>query len=135
MIRHIVDLVWFACWTLILAATTAVAQQPATGVPPLSTFSGGSFDSVNLANLNVHFTIPVFSKPGKGIPFDYALTYDSLIWVPVNPSGASQWWPVNSNWGWRAVTEAATGYVTYGDFNWVQSCPIGQFTYGESTTS
>src|ERR1022692_1956253 len=91
---------------LALAASSGFAQNPpTTGLPPLGSFAGGPFDTVNLANLNTHFSIPVFSRPGVGIPFSYSLSYDSLVWVPV-PGG--QWQPV-SNWGWRAVTEAATG--------------------------
>ena len=41
------------------------------------------------ANLDVHFSIPVFSRPGKGIPFSYSLGYDSLVWYPVT-SGSTQ---------------------------------------------
>ncbi len=89
------------------------AQQPSADFPPLGDFAGGPFDTVNLANLDVHFEIPVFSRPGRGIPFHYNLSYDSLIWVPVSSNGVTSWVPVN-NWGWRAVTEAATGYVDYG---------------------
>jgi YD repeat-containing protein len=86
----------------------ALFGQPATGLPPFGSFSGGPFDVVNNANLNVHFQIPIVNKAGRGLPFSYALTYDSSVWYP---SGA--WVPV-SNWGWKAVTAVAlTGYVSY----------------------
>ena len=39
--------------------------QVATGPVPFGSFSGGSFDAVNNANLNVHFAIPVISKAGR----------------------------------------------------------------------
>ena len=102
-----------ASWLMLSMPVLVGAQQPSTGLPPLGSFAGGPFDTVNLANLDVHFEIPVFSRPGRGIPFHYNLSYDSLIWVPVSSNGVTSWVPVN-NWGWRAVTEAATGYVDYG---------------------
>ncbi|HEU5413491.1 MAG TPA: RHS repeat-associated core domain-containing protein [Candidatus Angelobacter sp.] len=66
---------------------------------------------INLGNLNVHFAIPVFSKPGRGTNFDYILSLDSSVWTPVSISGVKSWQP-DANWGWRAITEAATGYIT-----------------------
>lgn len=89
----------------------ALAQGPATGTPPFGTFGGGPFDVINLANLNAHFAIPVVDKAGRGIPFDYALSYDSSVWYPAGVAGAEVWTPV-TNWGWRGQTEALIGYVT-----------------------
>lgn len=88
-----------------------LADSQVTGTPPLSTSSGGPFDSVDLANLDVHLTIPVFSRAGKGIPFVYNLVYDSLVWSPKNSNGQQAWTPF-SNWGWSPQTTAATGYLT-----------------------
>jgi hypothetical protein len=111
--------------------STALAQV-ATGTPPFGSFSGGP-DIVNNANLNVHFSISIEAKPGKGsplnpaflsynpptigplssttasrgLPFIYSLNYDSLIW---SQSGGA--WVPAPNWGWRAITEATTGYAT-----------------------
>ena len=85
--------------------------QVATGPVPFGSFSGGSFDAVNNANLNVHFAIPVISKAGRGLPFDYSLSYDTSVWYP--SAGA---WTTVANWGWRGVTEAETGYVSYRTF-------------------
>ena len=94
---------------VLLAALPAITfGQPATGLPPFGSFSGGPFDTVNNGNLNVHFEIPIINKAGRGLPFTYTLTYDSSVWYPY---GA--WTPVN-NWGWSAVTAVAlTGYVSY----------------------
>ena len=122
----------------LLIVSAAVAQQPATGLPPLGTFASSGFDNIDLANLDVHFEIPVFARPGRGIPFHYNLGYDSLVWMPVTSGGVTSWSPVNSNWGWRAVTEAATGYVTYGTWSNLQSCPYrsgGVLLYGATTTT
>ena len=93
--------------SLTLLAASVCLGQVTTGTPPFGTFGGGPFDTVNLANLNVHFAIPVVNKAGRGIPFTYTLSYDSSIWTPV----AGAWQPVQT-WGWRGATEIATGYLT-----------------------
>lgn len=96
---------------LTVALLTGIASaQVATGTPPFGSFGGGPFDVVNLGNLNVHFSIPVLHKAGRGVPFTYNLSYDSLVWTPVTSSGIKQWQPA-SNWGWTSTYEAALGYV------------------------
>ena len=94
------------CWMLLEFASFAMGQQPATGVPPLSSTAGGPFDTVDLANLDVHFSIPIFARNGKGMPFSYNLSYDSLVWANIG----SAWIP-SGTWGWSAQTDAATGRV------------------------
>jgi hypothetical protein len=96
----------------VLLLTGVASAQVATGTLPFGSFGGGSFDTVNLGNLNVHFAIPVLHKAGRGMAFTYDLSYDSSVWTPATSSGVTQWQPA-SNWGWRGVTEAKTGYVTY----------------------
>ena len=119
-----------------LLAIAGAAQQPATGIVPFGTYGGGPFDTVNLSNLDVHFSIPIFGKAGKGLPFSYSLGYDGLVWSPVASNGGSVWTPVSSsNWGWRAVTEAATGYMTYSSINTTPSCPVTYpYNYEKFTT-
>jgi hypothetical protein len=84
--------------------------QVATGFPPYGSFGGGTFDTVNNANLNVHFAIPIINKAGRGMPFSYTLSYDSSVWSPVG----GYWHPSLYNWGWRGKAEALMGYVLYG---------------------
>jgi hypothetical protein len=48
--------------SLLLALTVFADGQVATGVPKFSSIGGGEFDTVNLGNLNVHFTVPVLTK-------------------------------------------------------------------------
>ena len=102
---------------LIFLASSAAFAQPTIGLPPFGSFSGGPFDVVNNANLNVHFGIPIINKAGRGIAFDYTVTYDSSVWSTKSSSGASAWTPVTStNWGWGNLTQASQdliGYVTY----------------------
>ncbi len=91
---------------LLLSHTAS--GQVATGFPPFGSFGGGPFDVVNNANLNVHFAIPIIDKAGRGLPFDYAVSYDNSIWYP----SGSAWVPV-ANLGWTGTSQVGTGYGTY----------------------
>jgi YD repeat-containing protein len=112
-----------AHYFLIVAFLTSgiASAQVATGTPPYGSFGGGPFDTVNLGNLNVHFAIPVFNKPGRGTGFSYNLSYDSSVWTPVSSNGTTSW-VAALNWGWRGVTEVATGYFSY-SFTLLKTCP------------
>jgi RHS repeat-associated protein len=91
---------------MLLAAQVA-SGQVVTGLPPFASLSPSSFDTVNDANLNVFFSIPVVTKAGRGMPFQYSLAYNSSVWTPL-----SAWSPV-SNWGWGGISSAESGSVTY----------------------
>ncbi len=93
---------------LSFTVTGGTTSQVTTGSPPFGSFGGGPFDSVDNANLNVSFAIPILNKAGRGLPFSYALAYSSSIWSPVG----QQWTPAG-NWGWGAISTANTGYVGY----------------------
>ena len=95
---------------ILLFAKVSFAQVE-TGTPPFGSFGGGSFDTVDLANLDDHFSIPIINKAGRGTPFYYSLSYDNSIWYPVLSNGVLSWQPA-MNWGWNYQTSAATGYAT-----------------------
>ena len=87
-------------------------SPPATGTPAFGSFGGGP-EVINLANNNVHWDVPVLAKAGRGgFNFTYDLSYDSSVWAGGVSSGTSLWYPVG-NWGWRGITEASTGYISY----------------------
>jgi RHS repeat-associated protein len=93
----------------VLALTTAFCSaQVITGTPPFGSFAGGP-DVVNLANLNVHLNVPVFSRSGRGLPFNFYLTYDNSIWYPVTTSGTTTWTSV-AGIGWNG-SEVNVGSV------------------------
>src|ERR1700691_3345590 len=92
-----------------LSARTSLSQV-ATGTPPLGSFGGGPFDTVNLGNLNVHFAVPVLNKAGRGTPFSYSLGYDSSVWYPVTSSGVTSWVYL-SDWGWTVESPAIGGSI------------------------
>ncbi|MBS1800836.1 MAG: hypothetical protein JSS95_13555, partial [Acidobacteria bacterium] len=91
-------------------ATSASAQV--TGLYSFGSFDNRGFDSVNIGNLNVHFSVPILSKQGRGMPFHYNLSYDSLFWTASSATGTTTWTPAQS-FGWLADTATVTGYVTY----------------------
>jgi RHS repeat-associated protein len=61
----------------LVCAVSTWAQSDQTGSPAFSSQSGG----VSLNNLNTAMTIPIFSKPGRGIPVSAALHYNSTIYT------------------------------------------------------
>lgn len=119
-----------ALGALALLSGTAYSQAT-TGTPPLGSFGGSHFDTIDLGNLDVHFCIPIVHKAGRGLPFDYSLCYDSLIWIPVTSNGVTTWTPA-TNWGWRAQTDAATGYVS--NTSNQSTCYNGRSPGGTTTT-
>ena len=73
---------------LILAASGASAQtqgaNPGVGFPSFGSLAGSEFDTVNEGNLNIHFSIPVVQKSGRGMSFSGSeFVYDSLVWSAV----------------------------------------------------
>src|SRR5579871_295346 len=94
----------------LFVANLSFGQTPVTGTPEFNSFGGGPFDVINLGNLNMHFSIPVVNKTGRGIPFNYNLGYDSSIWTPMKVNNVLTWQPIGG-WGWQSQTDAATGYV------------------------
>ena len=112
----------FRCcaWMILLLSVSGFGQV-ATGTPPFGSFGGGPFDTVNLANLNVHFSVPILSKSGRGLPFHYVMDYESSFWTPTTTGSSPSWQPTNtSNWGWNALSEALTGSVKV--YNTTGSC-------------
>src|SRR5258708_36259657 len=77
-----------ACLVLLALAFSLHAQQ--TGIPPFSTVGGGP-DQINLGNFSIHYTFPVFSKTGRGLPFSYATSYDNAVWSKVPVVGGTRW--------------------------------------------
>jgi RHS repeat-associated protein len=101
---------------LLLLALSVFVLRPCegqvTGSYAFAPMDSYGFDAVNRGNLNVHFSIPVFSKPGRGAAsFRYALNYDGLLWAPITTGSTTAWTPAE-NWGWTDATNALYGYIT-----------------------
>ena len=79
---------------VVLSLSATCHAQPQTGTYTLGAFDTKTFDTINIGNLNVYFSVPVRSKPGRGLPFYYNLAYNSSIWFPAG----TRWQPdVESN--------------------------------------
>ncbi len=104
----------FVLLTALLFVAPSAPAQVQTGTPQFGSFSGGP-EIINNANLNVHWTIPIRHKPGRGTNFDYDLTYDSSVWMPVTANGTTTWQPVSATTipGWTGLIPAGNAYITY----------------------
>src|SRR5215471_12612323 len=76
---------------LLFYFSFAAWSQSITGLAPFAPLQGSGAEIVNLANLNVHLTVPVMQKPGRGLDFHYALNYDSTIMVKTPANGTYHW--------------------------------------------
>ena len=106
-----------AAFIIVLTGTSAVAQNPGNGNYPFARFDSFGFDSINPGDLNVHFVIPIVSKAGRGLPFQYSLAYDGLIWTPA-PVNSSTVWVADPSFGMHGylLNEGYKGYLSYSDF-------------------
>jgi RHS repeat-associated protein len=116
------------CVATLSVSSFAMAQNLGTGLYPFGSFDSRGPDTINLGNLNSHIDIPIFHKAGRGIPFAYDLTYDSLVWKPVGLSGSQAWQPVQ-NFGWIAQTVVMTGYVSYSTHTYQCDWPLPKVGY------
>ncbi len=97
-----------ALFAFVLLPPVVFAQNPATGLPPFGSFEVGPFDILNRQNLNVHFAIPIVSTPGRGLNFNFAIPYDSLVW---QKSGSA--WTTASGLGWnKFIGTGSTSFVS-----------------------
>jgi hypothetical protein len=95
---------------IVLAWPWRCGAQVPVGVPLFGSFGGGP-DIINMADLNVHYQIPIRQKNGLA-PFYYILTYDGSVWQPVGTSGNQTWQPTPA-WGWQVLTPLVAGLVTF----------------------
>src|SRR6516225_7284270 len=105
-LRKIVPLLVLFC------SASFILGQVATGTYNYGTFDNKGFDTINVGNLNVHFSIPVLHKAGRGTPFDYDLSYDSSVYYPTTTHGQTAWQFINTQ-GWNINTVPVVGYVSF----------------------
>src|SRR6266850_3699862 len=116
----------FALSILLFLSKGASAQNPATGFPLNGSFAGGGFDAVNLQNLNAHFSIPIVSSNARGSNFNFAITYDSLVWMQTQNGNNTVWTPVLDHnglpgWGWQK--DVPLGFATWTTQTTSVQCP------------
>jgi RHS repeat-associated protein len=97
------------CVIALLVFGDMVSAQVIT--PAFGSFAGGP-DVINLGNLKIQMSIPIRHRAGRGIDFDYSLSYDSSVWQPVTVGSTKSWTP-DSRWGWLGLVPAGQSYITY----------------------
>jgi len=113
---------------LLICALVSFAQlmpaQVATGLYSYGSFDNPGVESIDRGSLNVHFSIPVVNKSGRGLPFQYSLVYDGLVWAPAVASGLTTWTP-DSSFGLHGslLNDGYKGYLAYRTI--VESCNRG----------
>ncbi len=94
LISNVARTISYFTFLLIISNDIACAQA-VTGTPPLGSFAGGP-DTVNLANLNASWTVPVVHKSGRGVPFHFDLNLNTSAWYVVTSGSSKSWQPTGS---------------------------------------
>ncbi len=82
---------------VLCLCSALAAAQTTTGVPATAPIQPFGVDIINQANLNIHISIPLYSKAGRKLPFNLPLNFDNTVWTPVeNSSGVWNWQPISS---------------------------------------
>lgn len=55
---------------VVACSAGLLGQTPVTGTPNFGTFDQRVLETINLGNLNRHFSIPIRHKAGRGVPFN-----------------------------------------------------------------
>lgn len=97
----------FVCLVCNMSAQTI----PQINTPSLGIFAQIGTDTIDLANLNNHFCIPLLKKPSRGTNLSVDLCYDSSFWFPgVNGQGVTSWQFVPAM-GWVFEPTPRIGWV------------------------
>ena len=95
------------------------------GVPINGVFSGGSIDSVQLNNGNLHLDIPLLDIPGVGIPIHIHYLYDSKVWNYVSDPVSSTYYVLQDSPSSRI---SFPGAVRYSSATHTENQPCGPVT-------
>jgi len=119
--------------SILCGMPSVVFAQSTTGFPPFGSFSNPGPDVINLANLNIHLTIPVVRKAGRGLPIDYNLSYDGTIWYvsSTTKNGTTTYtWAATSGWTGLSLEPALVGQFSWSTFRVPgQTCSTTTYTY------
>ena len=120
---------------LLSIPSLVLAQNTGTGLAPFGSFSSLGFDTINVQNLNVLFSIPLISSAGRSVPLNINLTYNSLVyqnyqgsWLPAI-TGGNNWWMGWSTIGTGYVSYTATTTATKCGINWGSQTTYSNYTY------
>ncbi|MGO9317041.1 MAG: RHS repeat-associated core domain-containing protein [Terracidiphilus sp.] len=81
------------------------------GLPEYGVFSGGSVDSVQLQNGNLHVDIPLLHLPGIGKDTDIHFVYDNLLFNSTTVNYGTSQLPMT----WQQITMGRNGFAQVSD--------------------
>src|SRR6201998_1081025 len=104
----------FCCTTLKTPAQNTPLPINQGGLPSNGVFSGGSIDSVQLNNGNLHVDIPLLHLPGIGMDTDVHFIYDNQVWTvqknnSPSPAGGHLGYMTSGLWNYE---DPLSGYVS-----------------------
>jgi hypothetical protein len=113
----------------LFLSSTSPAQVPDTGAPFFGATRSDAdpLSFINLANLNIHTTIAVYSKNGI-IPFSAAFVRDNTTYRVFSPAPGASEWLLSIGYALDIALQAtSSGIVTSGSYQG-GSCPDGSGT-------
>lgn len=118
-------------FALLFVPLRSVAQ---TGLPPFGSLDRIGLEVRNNQDLNVLLAIPIVSSPGRGLPLNFSVIYNSSIWT----NTGNAWRPNTNNaaWGWTTVYSTGTANnKTTTSHRRCNNCPVGDgCLYIDTTT-
>jgi hypothetical protein len=117
---------------LFLLSSVGLAQD-AAGIRPFSTSARDNpYEVIDLSNLNILVNVPIRSKRGSALPFNFSLTANFQLYKP--PVGSPQVWssPLwNNSGGFVGATDvgmAQNSWVGLLKTSTTRTCSNGQQT-------
>jgi hypothetical protein len=116
-------------FVMLVSLSPLLTAQAPTGFPRFASMQSAGFDTINQGDLNVNFSIPIVSKPGRGLAFSPMLSYNGLIWVNLGYA----WAPAvdqngSPNWGWGRQSPVGQAKFTRTRYRCVANDETNQWT-------
>ena len=101
-------------YILFLSCMAFGQEAGVTGFPSFAPIASGP-DNLNLATLNAHFRFPIMNKAGRGLPFSFAMNYDTTpTWALGAAAGRDAWGWANEDFGPNGgFSIEPFGYIMY----------------------
>jgi len=104
----------FLSFSLVASTHAQTAYTPNVnnvGLPATGVFSGGSIDSVQLQNGNLHVDIPLLHLPGIGMDTDIHFVYDNQLFDMTTVNYGTTQLPMT----WQQITMGRNGFAQVSD--------------------
>jgi hypothetical protein len=100
LVTRQIEALFLSLVVICICGEQASLGQSSTGLPSFGSFQSGQIDTINENNLNVHLSIPLFHKAGRGFPLNFQMAFDSSDWTVVwNATKEDSQWQYTNGWG------------------------------------